>query len=425
MKKLIALIDGNNFYTACEEILDPSIKNKAVVILSNNDSCIISRNAKARSIGIKMGEPYFKVRDKLNRNKVVVRSSNYSLYGDISQRMMSLLKANCFEIEIYSIDEAFATIIKSNDNDLISWARSLRELIHQNLGITIAIGIGSNKLHAKLANHIAKRVSGQAGIFYLDADKNPNIWMNSIDIENVWGVGKSLSKWFKKKGVKTALDLKYMSTNELKARYGILGEKLQLELKGKKCYPIINRSPPKKETTVSSSFGRPIRDIKDLKQAISNHVVSAAEKLRAQEQKAESITVFIRTSPFKDDFYSNAATTKLKLPSNDTGQLIQAAIKLTNKIFTPNKELTKAGVIMRDLKNIKYLQLNILDKRSIKLLQKRERLMETIDYINKTYGKKTLTWAICGLTPPNWRMRQERMSSYSSTQISQIPIVRG
>ena len=272
MKKLIALIDGNNFYTACEEILDPSIKNKAVVILSNNDSCIISRNAKARSIGIKMGEPYFKVRDKLNRNKVVVRSSNYSLYGDISQRMMSLLKANCFEIEIYSIDEAFATIIKSNDNDLISWARSLRELIHQNLGITIAIGIGSNKLHAKLANHIAKRVSGQAGIFYLDADKNPNIWMNSIDIENVWGVGKSLSKWFKKKGVKTALDLKYMSTNELKARYGILGEKLQLELKGKKCYPIINRSPPKKETTVSSSFGRPIRDIKDLKQAKINIV---------------------------------------------------------------------------------------------------------------------------------------------------------
>ena len=203
----IALIDGNNFYASCEQSINPSLRKKALVILSNNDGCIIARSPEARCLKIEMGSPYFKIKKRLKELGVVVLSSNYSLYGDISRRLMNLLKKHCESIEIYSIDEAFVSISRPYDQDLHPWARNLRSLIYQNIGITITIGIAENKVRAKLANNLAKRINSSAGIFDMTTTNNPNDYLTKISVENIWGVGNQSTKWLKSNGIKNAREL--------------------------------------------------------------------------------------------------------------------------------------------------------------------------------------------------------------------------
>ena len=210
MNQATALIDGNNFYVACEQSIDPSISGQPVIVLSNNDGCIIARSPEARLLKIPMGKPYFKVRHELEQLGVVVRSSNYSLYGDMSQRLMNLLKQHSERIEIYSIDEAFAQINRPSNYDRLPWARQLRVLIHQHLGLPIAIGIGATKSQAKLANHLAKTIPKYAGIFDLMATKDQDYWLRAIDVENVWGVGKQLARWCRMRGINNAQQLRDM-----------------------------------------------------------------------------------------------------------------------------------------------------------------------------------------------------------------------
>ena len=226
----IALIDGNNFYASCEQSINPSLRNKPLVILSNNDGCIIARSAEARILKIRMGEPYFKIKERLNKLGVIVLSSNYSLYGDMSKRLMNLLKKNCEKIEIYSIDEAFISIHRPHNNDLSPWGRKLRTLIYQNLGLTITIGIAENKLRAKLANKLAKRINYSAGIFDLGIANNKNSYLKEINVDNIWGIGTQTSRWLKSKGIKNAKELKDMNQHELKKKLGVVGQRIQLEL---------------------------------------------------------------------------------------------------------------------------------------------------------------------------------------------------
>ncbi len=418
----IALIDGNNFYAACEQSFNPSLANHPVVVLSNNDGCIIARSPEARDLGISMGQPYFKIRHKLERLGIIVRSSNYSLYGDISHRLMLLLNEHCNEVEIYSIDEAFAQINLSSTKDFYPWARRLREQAHQNLGIPISIGIGASKVQAKIANHLAKTISNHAGIFDFRTTKDQDWWLESIEIENIWGIGKKLSKWCRERGITTALQLRDMPSSELHAKCGVVGIRLQEELKGNSCMKLKVKPSPKKETCVSRSFSRPITKIEELRQAISTHLICAGQKLRNQNQLAGAITVFTHTSPFRQPFYSQKATTQLETPSNDTTVLLTAARPLIEKIFRPYRLLIKAGVKMHSLQTSKYLQTNLLNNEAIEHLQRSQRLMKTIDRLNTRFGKGTITWAICR-SKASWEMRREQLSCATTTRLEEIPIV--
>ena len=423
MPQATALIDGNNFYASCEQSLDPALIGRPLVVLSNNDGCIVARSAEARALGIAMGTPYFKARQHLNANNVVVRSSNYALYADMSQRLMSLLEAHCEELEIYSIDEAFGRICRPGNGDLQNWARALRARVRRNLGLPIAIGLGASKGQAKLANRLAKQVPAHAGIFDLGCCNNPDHWLETIAIEDVWGIGRKLARWCRLRGISNARLLRDMPSGELRAKCGVVGLRLQQELRGHACLPLELAPAPKQETCVSRSFSRPITTVDELRQAISTYVVRAAEKLRKQQQRAASLTLYTRTSPFIPGFYSQAASTRLDLPSNDTAVLLQAALPLVGHIFRPNRQLAKAGVLMQHLQSNDILQTHLMVPMSEEQQQKRDCLMQTIDRINRRYGRGTLQWAGCGLHP-SWLMRRGQLSRAATTRLSDLPVVK-
>ena len=238
MAQATALIDGNNFYASCEQSLDPALIGRPVVVLSNNDGCIVARSAEARALGIAMGTPYFKARRELEQKNVVVRSSNYALYADMSQRMMSLLEAHCEELEIYSIDEAFGRISRPAGGELQSWARQLRATVKRDLGLPIAIGLGSSKSQAKLANRLAKRIPAHAGVFDLGQCNDPDGWLETIAVEDVWGIGRKLAHWCRLRGIHNARLLRDMPSGALRAKCGVIGLRLQQDLKGYACLPM-------------------------------------------------------------------------------------------------------------------------------------------------------------------------------------------
>ncbi len=417
----IALIDSNNFYAACEQSIDPSLIGRPLVILSNNDGCIIARNAEAKSLGISMGEAYFKIRKKLTTLSVEVRSSNYSLYADMSQRLMSLLRDNCEEVEVYSIDEAFIKI-PSRFFNINAWAHELRESTYQKLGLPIAIGIGATKSQSKLANYLAKKIACHAGIFNIEATTNQDLWLEQIEIEKIWGIGQKLAYWCHKQGIHNARQFRDAPSNILKEKLGIIGVRLQKEIQGEQCLKLSKQLAPKQETCVSRSFSPPITQINELRQAIANHVISASEKLRKQKQNATKVTIFTRTSLYSPNFYSQSATQYLDIPSNDTQILLTETLSLTKKIFKPNHLLIKAGVIMQGLISEDFLQLHLFSKRQPYKLLKQEYLMKTIDYLNKRYGRNTITWAASGINQSH-NSRQGHLSTSSTTNITEIPIV--
>ena len=422
MAQAIALIDGNNFYASCEQSLDPSLIGRPVVVLSNNDGCIVARSAEARALGIAMGTPYFKARQELEQRNVVVRSSNYALYADMSQRMMSLLEAHCEELEVYSIDEAFGRISRPAHGDLQRWARQLRARVRRDLGLPIAIGLGASKGQAKLANRLAKQVPAHAGVFDLGRCSDPDAWLETIAIEDVWGIGRKLAHWCRLRGVSNARLLRDMPSSDLRAKCGVVGLRLQRELRGQACLPLDLAPAPKQETCVSRSFSRPITSRAELRQAVATYVVRAAEKLRQQQQRTATLTVYARTSPFAPGFYSQAASCRLNLPSNDTAVLLAAALPLVDRIFRPHRQLAKAGVLMQHLQGSDTLQGHLMVPVSEQEQQRRDDLMQTIDRLNRRYGRGTVQWAAAGLHP-SWMMRREHLGRSATTRLSAVPLV--
>lgn len=418
-----ALIDANNFYASCEQMIDPALANHPLVILSNNDGCIISRSPEARELNIPMGVPYFKVNYKLKRLGVQVRSSNYALYGDMSSRLMSLLKAHCEEIEIYSIDEAFVRLTRPDNNNLHSWARQLRAFVYRNIGIPIAIGIGRNKVQAKIANHLAKTVAKNAGIFDLETTKDKDQWLESVQIENVWGIGKKLAHWCRDQGVSNAKQLRDMPSYQLRLKCGVTGIRLQNELRGKACMKLIVKPLLKKESCVSKSFGRAITNKRELCEAIASHVIRACEKLREQKQCAGKISVCVRTSSYTATFHSQIATEILRVPSNDTSTLLKVALSLTEKIYRPHIAFKKAGVLMQNLQSVDYVQQSFLELIDVEAQARRNHLLKLIDDLNKRYGKNIITWYSYGLNK-GWDMRRKKLSPASTTRYEEIPTIK-
>ncbi len=417
-----ALVDSNNFYAACEQSIDPSIANRPLIVLSNNDGCVIARNAKAKYLGVSMGQPYFKIRRQLEKIEAEVRSSNYTLYADISQRFMSIIEANCEELEVYSIDEAFIKVSRTSDHNLMIWARRLREIIYQRLSLPVAIGIGENKSQAKIANHLAKTMPSHSGIFDLGIANDQDYFLKQVEIEDVWGIGPKLAYWCRANGIHNALQLRDIPSNKLKKKFGVKGMRLQYELKGHSCIKFSSQAMPKKETCVSNSLNKPINNIENLREIIATHTIRASEKLRKQKQNATSVTIFTRTSFYTPNFYSQSATKRLDIPSNDTRILLAAALGLTKEIFHPNYLLIKAGVIMQELLGADSLQLHLLSRKSFGT-SKEGCLMKAIDNLNKRYGQDTVYWAACGMKK-KWEVRRRHVSALATTRLSDVPIVQ-
>ncbi len=420
LTEAIALVDANNFYASCEQSINPHLRNKPVVILSNNDGCIIARSPEARALKIKMGIPYFKVKERLNRLGVAVLSSNYSLYGDMSKRLMNLLKDYSEEIEIYSIDEAFVSVSRPENKNLHPWARKLRSLIYQNLGITLTIGIGENKVRAKIANNLAKNIDTSAGIFDLVRIENENNYLRGIPVHKVWGIGKQTSNWLQSKGIKNAEELRDMDENEIIRKLGIIGKRLQLELKGNKCLPIEKIKKQKKEIQISRSFGKPITKLEDLTQALAIYAIKASAKMRSQKLKSSAITVFARTSHYSTHSYQKSAYKKLINATDNTNTILKIVIALSKEIYNPEYKLSKAGVLMQDLTNNQYLQHSIINYESQENLKRSINLMTTIDSLNKKFNNKAITWAITKRSQ-EWAMKRNSLSFTSTTDIKKIP----
>ena len=422
MSKAIIQIDANNFYASCEQMIDPSVKGKSLVVLSNNDGCIIARSSEARKMGIPMGHPYFKLKNKLTKLNVNVRSSNYELYGDISNRLMQLLRKNCEEIEIYSIDEAFGTIKRPKDKCLYQWGKDLRSLIYQNIGIPISIGIAETKVLSKIANHIAKKIQKNSGIFDIGIIENKDYYLNQIKVDNVWGIGKKMSKWLKERGITNARELRDMSINKIQEKYGVVGLRIQNELKGKVCIPIKEISSDRKEICVSRSFSYPIDSIEELNQAISKYVLIASSKLRKYNQLTSAITVFTRTSPHSKDFFKGEATEKLNIATCDTRTILRQSLRLTEKIFKPYRKFIKAGVILHKLQSNQYKQRSLFNERGIHEEFHMERLNNLIDTINTRNRRDVLNWGSSTIAK-DWNPRREKLSYLKTTTIENIPIV--
>jgi DNA polymerase V len=310
--------------------------------------------------------------------------------------------------------------------DLTAWGQALRQRVRRDLGLPVAIGIAPTKVLAKLANRIAKQDPQyrQQGVFDLAAVADPDPWLEAVAIEEVWGIGRQLSRWCRLRGIANARQLRDMPPGELRRRCGVVGLRLQLELRGSSCLPLLEAAPAKQETCVSRSFSTPITTRAELREAVATYLSRAAEKLRRQQQLAGAITVFVRSSPFDGTaFYSNAATVVLPLASQDTAVLLKAALPLTNQLFRPHKPLRKAGVLLQGLQPESLLQHHLLAPLSSEEQVRREALLAAVDGLNRRFGRGTLQWAACGLSPA-WTMRRSRLSRAATTRLSDVPVAR-
>ncbi len=415
---MFALIDCNNFYVSCERIFNPSLEGKPVVVLSNNDGCIISRSNEAKALGIKMGEPIFKQQKFIEQNNVKVYSSNYPLYGDISQRVMSTLGLFSPMVEIYSIDEAFLELAGININ-LTHYGQNIRSKILRDIGMPIGVGMGSTKSLAKIANRIAKKYSG----VYAIERENQRLWaLANTPVEDIWGVGRRYSKLLGRHGVGTALEFTKLPSQWVQKNMTIQGVRLQEELLGKPCIALETVMPPKKNIATTRAFGKKLSDLGTIKEAVSSHAVSCAAKLRRQKSVARFVTVFIHTDPFSETqhYVSRSATVTLPVDSNSEILIAKAALLGLDDIFIPNLQYKKAGVIVSQISSHEAVQQNLFEMVNSHQLQA---VSQVTDYLNARYGSHTVKLAVQG-SSRQWRLKQEKLSQGYTTRWDEILSVK-
>ena len=423
---MLALVDGNNFYCSCERVFQPWLQGRPVVVLSNNDGCAIARSDEAKALGIKMGAPYFQLRELERDAGLIALSANFALYGDMSDRMMTLAAGLGHMQEVYSIDESFIDL-SGIPGDLVLRARKIRRRIHQWIGIPTCIGIGPTKTLAKLANAIAKSAERKPGsypahhaqICHLGACTPEELaqLLQATEVGDVWGVGRKIGAQLRENGVHTALDLQRMSPAAAKAGWSVVLEKTVRELNGVPCIEFEDEPPAKQQIACTRSFGHPVTELIELQEAVTEFACRAAEKLRKQNSHTGQIMAFIRTSPFRkqDPQYSRSASIPLPSPTSDSAHITQAANAIIKRIYRPGFKYAKAGVMLMDLQPAAREQLT-LDFDEV-MPENRVRLMDAMDQVNQRYGRGTLKLASAGAPRASklWVMKQERISSGFTT----------
>jgi len=417
--KKIALIDCNSFYVSCERLFNPKIRNKPVVVLSSNDGCIISRSNEAKALGIKMGEPYFKAKDIIVKNNVHVFSSNYSLYGDLSRRVMRTLKRFNSEIEIYSIDEAFLDLSNFPDEEIENIGKEIRDIVLQWTGIPTSIGIAKTKTLSKVANHIAKKT--KSGVVSLIGVKDIDPILEKVEVNDIWGVGKQLTKFFIKNGINNAKQLKNISNTWVKKNSNVLSSRTAMELRGISCIDLETKSSKRKSCVVSRSFAKKVEKLQELQESITNYCLNAAEKIRSESLIAKSITIFIRTSPFQNQFayYSNSKTIDLPIATNNSIEMVKTALTGLKSIFKNGYRYQKAGIMLSGLSSSEGSKNLFSSKKDDKI----KNLMKSIDNTNYRFGRSTLSLASAEINK-KWNIKKQHSSKIDTADFNFLPTIK-
>ena len=420
---MFALVDVNSFYASCERVFRPDLEGKPIVVVSNNDGCIISLSREAKQFGIKMGEPYFKFKEKRFPERVYVFSSNYALYADLSSRVMQTLTDLAPAIEIYSIDEAFVNVSGvSNCLSLETFGHQMRTQVFKNTGLTVGVGIAPTKTLAKLANYAAKRWASTGGVVDLSGRERQRKLLEKVPVEEVWGVGRRITKKLNAMGITTALELAEASSWVIRKHFNVVMERTARELRGEPCLDLEEFTPTKQQIICSRSFGHRITQYEEMHQAICAYAERAAEKLRGEHQYCRFISVFVRTSPHADNeiYYGNQASVTLMTPTNDSRDIIRAATEALGRIWLDGYRYMKAGVMLADFFSSGVAQLNLFDDN--RLRANSAALMAMIDSVNHS-GKGKIWFAGQGIEK-SWAMKREMLSPAYTTRYADLPVAK-
>ena len=412
--KIFALVDCNNFYASCERVFNPSLKNRPIVVLSNNDGCIVARSNEVKALGIPMGVPYFKQKALIKKHNVAVFSSNYQLYGDMSQRVMDSLRRFAPDMEVYSIDEAFLRLDYLQPRDLNEYCKTMRSKILQWTGIPVSIGLGPTKVLAKVANRVAKKQTAD-GVFDIRGRNTQDEILQKLDVDQLWGVAGRWAKRLAGIGIYKASDLRDASPAVIRKKLSVVGERISRELKGQSCIDLEDIQP-RKNIMSSKSFGAALTAREPIEEALANYAARACEKLRKQNSRAQAVYVFIQTNNFKatDKQYSNSLSCTLPVPASDTRIIIGAAKYALSRIYKPGYRFKKAGIMLLDLIPDSLEQGNLFAE-----IGQGDSLMNVMDRINEDYGPDTLFIGAEGVAKA-WKMRCGLRSPRYTTQWDEL-----
>jgi len=417
MTEIFALVDCNNFYASCERVFNPKLEGKPVVVLSNNDGCIVARSNEAKSLGIGMGAAAFEVEETIRKYGIEVFSSNYTLYADISNRVMRTLSTFTPEMEVYSIDEAFLNLA-GFDRCLTDYGREIQTTVRRWTGIPVTVGIGRTKTLAKIANHTAKHSPKAKSVLDLADSAHIERALAGTAVEKVWGVGLKTAIKLKRLGINTALDLSRADVSRIRQKFGVTGLRTVYELRGA-CYYRLEQNPPVRESvTVSRSFGKAVDSIEELKEAIASYASRAGEKLREQNLAAGIMTVFVTTSRFIENRYFNSYTIELPMATSDTIELIRYAEQCIERIYRKRHLFKKCGIILNGIVDEKRVQKSLFDDID---REKAQRLMRAVDAVNTRFDSR-LRWAAEG-QEQSWGVKFKRRSRRYTTRWDEIPEV--
>ncbi len=423
---MFALVDVNNFYVSCERAFEPRLHNVPMVVLSNNDGCAVARSQEVKDLGIKMGQPWFKMKDLAKQHGIIAYSSNYALYGDMSNRATAVLRQFCPDIEVYSIDESFLQVqgLAQLYGGYQNMGQSIRERVLQWTGLPVCVGFGQTKTLAKFANHLAKKNPAFAGVCDLSSFDNQTLrdWMAKYAVTEVWGVGRRIGERLQTLGVATVQDLASIEPKILRNQFGVVLERTAHELRGTSCLALEDVTPDKQQIMSSRSFGKPVQTLYELTESVSWHISAASEKLRRQHAYAGAIYVFIQTNQFREDQkqYNAGLVMSLPEPTSDTLELSKHALRVLKRLYRPDHIYKKCGIMLMDLSEEIHQQTSLiastLDPRSAQKMQ-------ALDEINERFGRGMIRSAACG-TSKRWAMRSEARSPRYTTQWDELPVAR-
>jgi DNA polymerase V len=419
---MIALVDCNNFYASCERLFQPRLQNRPIVVLSNNDGCVIARSDEAKELGIEMGAPSFLIESILQQHNVSVFSSNYTLYGDLSDRVMTTLSQFADQLEVYSIDEAFLDLSSFRHHNLTDYAQTIRNTVMQNTGIPVSIGIAPSKTLAKMANRLVKKRNKQLGVYCIDTTEKMQFTLQNTAVKDIWGIGSQYTKLLTRNGFITAWDLSRAPEEWVRKNLSVVGQRMYNELKGISCITFEEMPPKKKMVCVARGFGKVLNDKNEVMEALANFTAMVAAKLRSEELVTNTIQIFVQTNAHRanEPQYFRSLTIRLPVPTNSTNELITHARQGFETIYRPGYNYSKTGCTAMELVPATEVQSNIFDTEN---RARNSQLMQVLDKVNRSFGKNTVRFALQGFST-RWKLRQLKLSPCYTTRIEEVLTIK-
>lgn len=419
---MIALVDCNNFYASCERLFQPELQHRPIVVLSNNDGCVIARSDEAKELGIEMGAPSFLIEPILKQHNVSVFSSNYTLYGDLSDRVMTTLSQFAEQVEVYSIDEAFLNLASFRQHNLTDYAHTIRNTVMQHTGIPVSIGMAPSKTLAKIANRLVKKRNKQLGVYCIDSLEKMQSALQNTPVKDIWGIGSQYTKLLTRNGFITAWDLSRAPEEWIRKNLSVAGQRMYNELKGTSCIPFEEMPPKKKMVCVARGFGKVLSDKNDVMEALANFTAMAAAKLRSEQLVTNTIQIFVQTNAHRaqEPQYFRSLTIRLPVATNSTNELIYHARLGFERIYRPGYHYSKTGCTAMELIPASEAQSNIFDSEN---RARNSQLMQVLDKVNRSFGKNTVRFALQGFRS-RWKLRQLKLSPCYTTRIDEVLTIK-